>query len=165
MLRLRVRSRTWSSPFVQIMKSFFFFIFTLDSYFHFLWKCSQASFALTCRSPIIWQERTPRGRRSCQTRCSTFRWTHLPESTGAQQEEGYPWPWSLTDRLMFPAESPANIKMMRMIYCLSSVTKENTKMVIYTVYLHDIIVSGQVEHLPTNVEGDDRERWNLLTVN
>lgn len=66
---------------------------------------------------------------------------------------------------MFPAESPANIKMMRMICCLSSVTKENTKMVIYTVYLHDIIVSGQVEHLSTNVEGDDRERWNLLTVN
>ncbi len=32
------------------------------------------------------------------------------------------------------------------------------------MYLHDIILSSQVKHLPSNVEGDDRERWDLLTV-
>lgn len=33
------------------------------------------------------------------------------------------------------------------------------------LYLHDIILSSQVEGLPSNVEGDDRQRGDLLTVN
>lgn len=33
------------------------------------------------------------------------------------------------------------------------------------IYLQDIVISSQVEHLPSQVECDDRERWNLLTVN
>lgn len=32
-------------------------------------------------------------------------------------------------------------------------------------YLHDVIVSSQVERLSTNVEGHHRQRGNLLAVN
>lgn len=32
------------------------------------------------------------------------------------------------------------------------------------MYLYDIILSSQVKHLPSNVEGDDRQRGDLLTV-
>lgn len=33
-----------------------------------------------------------------------------------------------------------------------------------SLYLHDIILSSQVEHLPPDVEGDDGQRRDLLTV-
>lgn len=32
------------------------------------------------------------------------------------------------------------------------------------MYLHDIILSSQVKHLPSNVERDDRQRGDPLTV-
>lgn len=32
-------------------------------------------------------------------------------------------------------------------------------------YIYDIVLSSQVIHLSSNVEGDNRERWDLLTVN
>lgn len=31
-------------------------------------------------------------------------------------------------------------------------------------YLHDIILSGQVERLSSNVERDNGESWNLITL-
>lgn len=55
-----------------------------------------------------WQVQTPHDQRSCRTPCSTFRWIRLPGSTGALQEEGYPWPWSPTDRSRYPSETPAS---------------------------------------------------------
>lgn len=33
------------------------------------------------------------------------------------------------------------------------------------IYLNDIILPSQIEHLPSNIQGDDGERWNHLTVN
>lgn len=55
-----------------------------------------------------WQGQTPHDPRFCRKQCSTSQWIHLPGSTGVLQEVGYPWPWSLTGRLMYPSETPAS---------------------------------------------------------
>lgn len=61
-----------------------------------------------CIQQTTWLGQTLHDQRSCQRQCSTSRWIHLPGSTGGLQEEGCPWPWSPTDRLTYPSETPAS---------------------------------------------------------
>lgn len=107
-----------------------------------------------------WQRRSPPGRRSYQTRCSTSRWRRLPGSRAARPEGGCPWPWSLTDRWTRPSETPAWKETNE-----GGVQTEPPLLLGFIrKHLQNVILSGQVEHLSSDVEGNDGKRWNLLTV-
>ena len=101
---LQTNARNWSCPFIQwqITSTFDYGIFEVKL---LLETSSETHFIQCCLT--TWQGQTPTDQRSCRTQYSTSQWTHLPGSTGAPEEVGCPWPWSLTDRLTYPSEIPA----------------------------------------------------------